>query len=69
LVRHRGRNLGYEFKYADATKATKSMHVAAADLKLDRLWVIYPGTRGYSLNAKMEAIGLAEAIAELGRAV
>jgi predicted AAA+ superfamily ATPase len=65
LVFHRGRRLGYEFKYSDAPTASKSMHVALADLKLDRLWVIYPGVRRYSLGEKIEAIGLVEAAAQL----
>lgn len=39
---------------------TKSMHVALADLKLDRLSVIYPGDRRYELAPKVECVPLAE---------
>lgn len=67
LVLERGRRLGYEFKFSDAPAATKSMHIAVADLKLDRLWVIHPGARRYPLGGRIEAIGLAEASEELGR--
>jgi hypothetical protein len=67
LVLHQGRRLGYEFKFPDAPGTTKSMHVAVADLKLDRLWVIHSGSRRYPLGEKIEAIGLAEATVELTR--
>jgi uncharacterized protein len=67
LTLHRSRRLGYEFKFSDAPQATKSMHIAVADLALDRLWVIYPGDRRFSLGAKLEAIGLTEALAELAK--
>ena len=37
---------------------TGSMQVALADLKLDRLNVIYPGTRRYRLHEKVEVLPL-----------
>jgi len=37
---------------------TKSMHIAMNDLKLERLWVVYPGTKGYPLHEKVECIGI-----------
>jgi len=40
----RGRKVGVEFKRADAPKLTRSMQTVLADLDLDELWVIYPGT-------------------------
>ncbi len=50
---------GFEFKYADAPKMTKSMHIVLQDLKLDRLWIIYPGSRSYELQKKVMALPLA----------
>ena len=50
---------GFEFKYADAPKMTKSMHMILQDLKLDQLWVIYPGLRSYELHKKVKALPLA----------
>jgi hypothetical protein len=32
------------------------MHVALADLALDHLWVVYPGTRIYSLAERVTAL-------------
>ncbi|MCA9507155.1 MAG: DUF4143 domain-containing protein, partial [Myxococcales bacterium] len=53
-----GKRLGFEFKYADVPKVTKSMRIALADLKLDHLTVIYPGKETFSLAEKITAQGL-----------
>jgi len=51
-----GRLLGVECKRADAPKMTKSIGVALADLRLDRIAVVYPGERRYSLDERVEAV-------------
>ncbi len=56
LLERRGKRYGFEFKYSDAPDATKSMHIAMADLKLQHLWVVYPGTREYSISANITAV-------------
>ncbi len=48
-----GRKVGVEFKRADAPAMTRSMRTALADLDLDELWVVYPGTRTYPLGEKI----------------
>ena len=60
LVMRGGKRYGFEFKYADAPGTSKSMHNVMADLKLDRLWVVYPGEGRYPLNDRMEALPLAK---------
>jgi len=45
-----GRNYAIEVKYADAPRRTKSMTQAITDLKLDHLWIIYPGLESYPLD-------------------
>jgi predicted AAA+ superfamily ATPase len=55
-----GRRMGVECKRADAPTLTPSMRIALADLKLDRLIVVYPGERRYSLAKGVEVIPLAE---------
>jgi hypothetical protein len=55
-----GRRWGVEIKYADAPGPTKSMHIALADLKLERIWVVHPGQAGYRLAPRIEAIALAD---------
>jgi len=57
LIRGRQRR-GFEFKYADAPRTTKSMRVALDDLKLERLYVIYPGDTNYALDDRIHVVGL-----------
>ena len=61
-----GRLLGVECKRADAPRMTKSVGVALADLDLDRVAVVYPGDRRYSLADRVEAVPVSE-LAEHGR--
>ena len=53
-----GKRVGLEMKYGDAPGMTKSMHSALEDLRLDRLWVVYPGDRRYPLEKNVEVIPL-----------
>jgi predicted AAA+ superfamily ATPase len=55
-----GRRIGVECKRADAPVLTPSMKIALTDLKLDRLCVLYPGEKTYSLGKKVEVIPLAK---------
>ena len=48
LFKH-GRRVGVEFKRVDAPRMTASMHIAMQDLKLDALYVLYPGDVRYTL--------------------
>jgi len=49
---------GFEFKCTDAPRTTKSMHIAIADVGLEHLWVIYPGSLEYPLGEKITALPL-----------
>src|SRR6267142_1442254 len=53
-----GRRIGIECKRADAPTLTPSMKVALADLKLDHLYVLYPGDKTYALGKKVEVVPL-----------
>lgn len=53
-----GKRLGFEFKFGDAPRLTKSMHIAYADLKLDHLIVIYPGNQIFPMAPGITAYGL-----------
>jgi predicted AAA+ superfamily ATPase len=66
LFKH-GRRIGIECKRTDAPVLTPSMRTALADLKLDELRVVYPGTKRYTLAGKVEAVPLAELVAVRGR--
>jgi predicted AAA+ superfamily ATPase len=50
------RRWGFEFKYADAPRTTKSMRVAMEDLGLQRLFILYPGDRAYALDDTIEVL-------------
>ena len=52
------RKIGFEFKYSDSPKLTASMHIAFADLKLDNLYVIYPGEGKFPMTEQITAFGL-----------
>ncbi|MEI9477172.1 MAG: ATP-binding protein [Deltaproteobacteria bacterium] len=49
----RGRRYGVEFKFNEAPKVAKSMHVALETLALDHLWIIYPGKHKYPVHEKI----------------
>ncbi len=54
-----GKNYGFEFKYSDAPRPTKGMHVVFNDLSLEKLWVVYPGEKQYALDEGIEVLPLA----------
>jgi len=60
LTLHKGKRLGFEFKFADAPHLTRSMRTAIEDLGLDRLFVVYPGNRRYDLSENAWAVPLEE---------
>lgn len=62
LFKH-GCRIGVECKRADAPTLTASMRIAFSDLKLDRMYVVYPGDQRYQLAENIEAIPLAELVA------
>ena len=51
-----GKRLGVECKHVDAPKITLSMRTALTDLKLDWLWVIYPGEKRFKLEERVEVM-------------
>ena len=61
LVTIDGKRHGFEFKYADAPGRTRSMMIAREDLGLERIWVIYPGSKEYDLDETISVIPLASA--------
>jgi len=58
LIVKNNKKIGFEFKYTDAPKITKSMHIAQEDLKLNHLAVIYPGNQIFPLSKDIKAYGL-----------
>ena len=52
------RRVGVEFKRADVPRVTRSMRSAIDDLKLDALYVVYPGQQRFTLTKCVEAVPL-----------
>jgi uncharacterized protein len=63
LMLRGSRRVGVEIKRSDAPSLTPSMRIALDDLRLDKLWIIYPGRQRYKLNTRVTAIPFDEAIA------
>ena len=64
LVMDGGRRIGFEFKRTSAPAMTRSMHSALSDLKLDRLYLVFPGDSRFRIHERAEAVGLTLACAE-----
>lgn len=58
LMLRGSQRVGVEFKRADVPKITPSMRIAMNDLKLDTLYVVYPGEQRFTLGDRMEAVPL-----------
>lgn len=62
-----GRRIGIECKRSDAPRLTPSMRTSLAELELDRLVIMYPGARRYSLAEGVDVLPLAELSGVSGR--
>ncbi len=58
LVEYRGRRLGFEFKFTARPSTSRSMHAALEALRLDGLFVVYPGEEAFPLTERIEAVPL-----------
>ena len=64
LINRGGASIGFEFKFTDSPGTTRSMRVAMTDLKLKRLYVVYPGPRRIELDDNIIALPLAGILEE-----
>lgn len=60
VLRKNGRMFGVECKRTDAPRMTPSMRIALEDLKLERIVVVYPGEKRFTVAPKIEAVPLGE---------
>lgn len=58
LIFKEGRRIGFELKVSEAPKATRAMHMAIEDLRLDHLWIVYPGRHSFPLTETISAVPL-----------
>lgn len=66
LLRQGDKLLGIECKRADAPKLTPSIRTAIEDLGLERVAIIYPGSKRFAIHDRAEVVPLAS-LAEPGR--
>ncbi len=52
--------LGFEFKFTDSPRTTRSMHSALDNLKLKKLFVVHAGEEAYPLSDQIDALPLVE---------
>ena len=55
-----GERIGYEFKWTDAPRATRSMTTAMEDLRLDHIYVIHAGRTRYPIRDGITAVPVTE---------
>lgn len=60
------RRIGVECKLSDRPSTTRSMHIALQDLRLDHIYVVYPGDKALPLDEKISTISLPELCELLG---
>jgi len=65
LVVRGSQRLGFEFKRTTTPTLTRSMHVAAEDLRLKKLWLVHAGERAFDLTPRMRAVPLPLLLEEL----
>ena len=53
-----GQNWAVEFKYADAPRLEKAHNIAAQDMNLSHLWIVYPGQEAYALSETVSVLPL-----------
>jgi hypothetical protein len=56
LVLIQGKRIGFEIKYSDTPKITRSMYNVIEDLKLDKLYLVNSGNRKLDLDEKISVL-------------
>ena len=60
LLLKQGRRIGVEIKRIDAPRRTRSMTIAVNDLRLEALYVVYPGSTRYAIDDRITAVPAGE---------
>ena len=58
LIIKDGKRFGFEVKFTDSPKMTKSLNTSINVLQLDHVFLIYPGKMAFPLTEKVKAIPL-----------
>lgn len=67
MIVRNNRRIGFEFKYSDAPKPTKSMHTALQDLKLEKIHLVHPGNFSGPLDKKIRLLSIHDLPATLSK--
>lgn len=60
LLLFRGaKRMGFEVKHTDSPRLTRSLRIARQDLKIEELFIVYPGSERFPLDDGVQAVGLA----------
>ncbi|MBU3740771.1 MAG: ATP-binding protein [Candidatus Kapabacteria bacterium] len=62
LLHKGGRRIGFEVKLTSSPSVTQSMRIAMHDLRLDAMYVVYAGTNSFTLEPKVTACSLQDAL-------
>lgn len=67
LIVRGSRRLGFEIKFSDRPKMTRSMHAAREALELDEIVLVHPGERSFPLTEGFRALALRRIDEDLAR--
>lgn len=56
LIFYKGKRWGFEIKYTNAPSLSRSMQIALTDLNIEKLFVLTPGEKSYSLAGKIRVV-------------
>ncbi len=59
LITNGNAKIGFEIKYTNSPKITKSMHTAINDLNLDHLYLVIPGEECFRMDSNISCVGVA----------
>jgi predicted AAA+ superfamily ATPase len=62
MVMKNGKRLGFEIKYSETIKVTRSMHQIIEDLKLDCFYLVYQGKHNLMLDTKIQLLPVSDLI-------
>jgi len=65
LIVRGAHRLGFDFKRTTAPAVTRSMHIAAEDLRLHRVYVVHAGTRACDLAPNVRAVPVGRILEDL----
>jgi len=55
-----GQRFGFEVKYTDAPRTTRSLRIALNDLHLEQAFIVYPGRQSYALDERIEVLAIGD---------